>query len=474
VVEVPGYQPPAEASISFAGDRLTARGPTTYQAPANTHFSSIPANVLLVAAGPVDQLRAILQAYPDLSLIDIYPADIQTPTLSELVPYNTVIVIANYAFADSTALGDVLADYLDQGGSVIQTVPTFYGNGWGLTGRFIDEGYSPLTGSGDWFTLADLGNFDPSHPIMQGVQSASDSLRQVVDLNSEADLVAEWTDDEFIATKGSVVALNVFLADGYYWTGDIGLIVHNSITWLQTQAEVPWLTESPVEGNLAPAETQTIDVTFDAGVPEIVQPGLYTARLKVFHNTIHSVPDVPVVMNVTVPDAYGKLDGIVNGLGYCDQQPAPLTNLSLLVTGSSGITRTVQTDAAGAYQLWLNQAESPLSLSVEAADHLPVIIDGITLTAGITHTQNVDLRWARPCLTLSQSTGLTQTVVAGEFVTTTLTISNSGAADAQFTLVEFPQMLNLLDAAAAQALQSTGQVHVVTEPKMGLIGLCGG
>src|SRR5690606_9687103 len=139
---------------------------------------------------------------------------------------------------------------------------------------WVTDGYSPFIGTGDWFLLASLGDFDAAHPIMQGVDEASDSLRQVMELAPGASLVASWTDDEFVATKGAVVALNTFIADGPAWTGDIDLIVHNSIIWLQTQVgEAPaWLSVDPISGTVPIDAAQTIEVTLDAGAPGVA-PG---------------------------------------------------------------------------------------------------------------------------------------------------------------------------------------------------------
>ena len=61
-----------------------------------------------------------------------------------------------------------------------------------MQGRFITEGYSPFVGTDYNFLTADLGAFDASHPIMQGVTSASDYYRQMVDLAPCATPVARW------------------------------------------------------------------------------------------------------------------------------------------------------------------------------------------------------------------------------------------------------------------------------------------
>lgn len=305
----PAQAAPAQPStaVAYDGERpAQARAEFVAAAKLGGLSAEQPPNVLLLAAADVYQLQALLDAYPDIGQVDIYDARIDTPLLEQLLAYETVVVVANNAFAEPAAVGDLLADYVDSGGTVVQTVPTFYDpseSGWGLRGRWLTDGYSPLIGVGDWFSFATLGEFDATHPIMQGVDEAGDYLRQVVELAPDADLVASWTDDEFVATRGGVVALNTFLADWYEWTGDVDLIVHNSIVWLQGQRGEPvaWLSVTPAEGLAAPDETQALQVTIDASVPGLVH-GDYSAIIRILSNDPQLRRlDLPVTLHAVGP-----------------------------------------------------------------------------------------------------------------------------------------------------------------------------
>jgi uncharacterized repeat protein (TIGR01451 family) len=293
------------AAVSYAGDRVVAQNRVVAGPKAGALATGTEASVLLVAAADVFTLQAMLQLYPDILLVDTFDARLDTPTLEQLLAYDVVVVISGNAFADPTGVGNVLADYVDAGGGVVQTVPTFFdpdGNGWGLRGRFIDEGYSPFIGVGDWFTFATLGEFDVTHPIMQGVTTASDELRQIVDVADGANVVAYWTDDEFVATKERVVALNTYLPDDSIWTGDIDLIVHNSIIWLSDQGggDAAWLTTNPVSGTIPPGASQTIEIALDTNAA--AQAGDYSAVLKVHSNDPDELTvDVPIALQVIGP-----------------------------------------------------------------------------------------------------------------------------------------------------------------------------
>ena len=56
--------------------------------------------------------------------VDIFDAGIGTPTLAQLIQYESLFVFSNDTFFDRDALGDVLADYVDAGGGVVECIPT--------------------------------------------------------------------------------------------------------------------------------------------------------------------------------------------------------------------------------------------------------------------------------------------------------------------------------------------------------------
>lgn len=164
--------------------------------------------------------------------------------------------------------------------------------------------------------------------------------------------------------------------------------------------DVPWVSTQPVSGTLGTDADQLVQVRFDAGVSAIDQPGTYIMQLKVKENTPYDVPNVPVTMTVNVPASWGKLEGVVRGLGYCDTSQQPLANANVLIAASSGLTWTVQTDIAGYYQRWLDEAGSPFTVTVNLAGYLPESANGISVSAGFTTTVNFDLLWRQSCLNI--------------------------------------------------------------------------
>ncbi len=162
--------------------------------------------------------------------------------------------------------------------------------------------------------------------------------------------------------------------------------------------DVPWLAEDPITGTVASAATQTINTSFDAAV--VPQPGHYHAQLAIRQDTPYPTARIPVTMTVLPSPTWGRLAGTVTGLGYCDANPALLEGAEVVIRGMTS-TITLTTDLNGAYQYWFDEAESPLSVTVNAPQHAQGQVTGVGITGLHTTTLNFDLRWLQPCITVS-------------------------------------------------------------------------
>lgn len=179
------------------------------------------------------------------------------PTCSQatLLDQDVLVIYSDQAFADSTGLGDMLADFVDQGGTVIVALNALVQGADGLGGRFMNENYSPLkAASASSAGAAALDTFDAGHPLMNGVSTAGALAHLDVNTTgSEVEIVATWDSGEaFVAIKqldpaplpGQVIAINAPLDDGQ-WTGDVDEIVTNAIQWLSDNSRnLPWLEAS--------------------------------------------------------------------------------------------------------------------------------------------------------------------------------------------------------------------------------------
>lgn len=149
-----------------------------------------------------------------------------------------------------------------------------------------------------------------AHPITQGLQDE--------DLSGNFD----WVRGEDIGEQWDILAVDVqtptdvAMIAGEYGMGRFVFNTHNfcslsmipgsdiyiiqMIDWAGNggAAWVPWLDMEPKSGTIEPGASQTVTVTFDAGVEEITGPGVYQAWLDVVNNTTQEIISVPVTMNV--------------------------------------------------------------------------------------------------------------------------------------------------------------------------------
>ncbi|MFU8874561.1 S8 family serine peptidase [Micromonospora sp. SL4-19] len=124
-------------------------------------------------------------------------------------------------------------------------------------------------------------------------------------------------------------------------------------------ADVSWMTIDKTSATLAPGEKVTVTVGMTANVD---QPGTYSASVGIKENTPYTVQPVPVTMNVTPPNTWGKLMGTVTGTN-CQGVSSPLKGATVQVD-SKGISWTLTTDAQGKYAYWLDRKHNPLKIIV--------------------------------------------------------------------------------------------------------------
>ena len=127
--------------------------------------------------------------------------------------------------------------------------------------------------------------------------------------------------------------------------------------------DVPWLVASPLTATLQPGQSRNVLVILSA-VPdaEVTQPGTYTAQLIVGANTPTSVPPVNITMNVTPPNSWGKIAGVVTGIA-CNGTTAPLQGAQVQADGLDR-SFSLLSDKDGKYAFWAPQASNPFGIIV--------------------------------------------------------------------------------------------------------------
>lgn len=115
----------------------------------------------------------LLQGIPKVSEVKVRSGRTRTPSLSELLPYDLVVVTAYQSWADPDSAGNLLADYVDQGGAVVlmhRALDTTSGYRMALGGRIVNPEYSPVSRSGfipGWNVIT---SHFVDHPLTQSVE----------------------------------------------------------------------------------------------------------------------------------------------------------------------------------------------------------------------------------------------------------------------------------------------------------------
>jgi len=250
----------------------------------------------------ISDLIATMSSFDDIEMT-YYPVEnLGTITLNDLLPYSVVMVQNDFKWSsagtDAATIGDLLADYIDAGGKVVANMYTYSYDEWGMSGRFINEGYGPFTlTTQDIWGAGALGTvYDPLNPIMSGVNVIDDSWgHQDPGLAANATLLADWDDGmPMIAYNDNVVGLNLIgITGNTAFLSDLGTLFHNSVLFIGGTA---WLSVDPAQGVVASGTASDVAVGFDA---TSLDGGNYAAVLHIVTNDpVMPIYDVSVTLGV--------------------------------------------------------------------------------------------------------------------------------------------------------------------------------
>jgi hypothetical protein len=200
------------------------------------------ANYLLISAD--DNVTNTRQMLIDAGLsgtVDIFDPRNATPTLALLSNYASVLVWSNYPYQNKDALGDVLADYVDMGGGVVEKNFSFHDTTWGLGGRFVSQGYAAVNRTTNLWGSGSLGTVHmPGHYVMSGVSTLSaPSFVAITTLTAGSVSIADWDNGstlvaERIGLNGRVMALTFYGGDAKQWNAasvDNDLLMKNALEY---------------------------------------------------------------------------------------------------------------------------------------------------------------------------------------------------------------------------------------------------
>ena len=190
-------------------------------------------------------VQSYLQATGLFGNIDIIDCVTQTPSLTELQSYSSLLTWTNVDYFNPNALGDVFADYVDGGGGVVSAVfsTSSTASDRQLDGRWKTGGYEViLAGQGNLTSTATLGTvLDPAHPSMLGVSAltATSAFRPLTSTGLvQGTVVAEWNDGSILVAQGAMpnrIDLGLYppssACSGAFWdaSGDGDILIANAL-----------------------------------------------------------------------------------------------------------------------------------------------------------------------------------------------------------------------------------------------------
>jgi hypothetical protein len=200
-----------------------------------------PCAILYAPSQPDDPaLRAAIAAITG-STVDYFDARAATPTLSQLTPYCCVYTWANYAYADNVAFGDVLADFVDQGGAVVLGAWCVPSAGNYLSGRIMTSGYCPVTGNTSTSTSSTYAG-DGTSVIYDGVTTFSASYHDILTLQGSGIQDGTYLDGTIAHAYRpdfAVIYSNGIASTVLGSTGDWPLLIANACEALDEPAPAP-------------------------------------------------------------------------------------------------------------------------------------------------------------------------------------------------------------------------------------------
>jgi hypothetical protein len=373
-------------------------------------------------------------------------------TPAALLGYKGVLYAGNNSSGSSLGL---LTQYLDAGGRLL------------ISGN--DVGY--FNGSSPFYTqyleaqyLADnatSGNGSVvGEDIMNGlsVSIAADPFPDqytISGTHSTRIFVYSTTGPGNNGPAGSRIARNsykaIYLPFRLYYLGTLTIgeqiekdVMQRALNWLVGVGfdAIPWISESPITGTLTQSTTQNIQLAWNATLAAVTQPGIYTGSLKIANNDPGAQNTVlPVVMTVNPAATQGLLTGVVSSTGICDVKPAPISGARVYLQGTAGFTQTLFTNASGAYGYYLDQTQSPYTVTVSYTDHQTTTVS-VGITAGVTTTQNFTLRLQKPCINVDPK-NLQATLQLGNTTSRTLHLTSTGALPLDYHVFEVPSSVSM-------------------------------
>ncbi|MGA1795239.1 MAG: choice-of-anchor D domain-containing protein [bacterium] len=371
------------------------------------------------------------------------------PDLKYLELFDVVLLFQCWASEVSRKVGDVLYEYVISGGNLV--IGTTYwetrdfGFGWGAL-KDIDPLYD---GSCDWmYGELDTKSIIP-HPLTAGLTELSNCFARggPVTVRDDATAVAWWTDGDPLITfnkpGGRITAVTVLPSEPEYdpVIGDFFLLWENALKWT-AMGKSRWVSVNIETATIPPGSSMAIDVTFDA---TDMLAGTHVANLNISHNALNEPNPLPVPCSLTV-----------NGVKHLSVSPTSHDFGDVFTGGGETLTVTLTNsgnDTTIVSEIVIDNAEfshdASLPLEVPPFGRAGFEVTFAPVDTGVrigSLTINSDAEDYPSLVVDLIGTGILPPVIGvdpeslsealdlGEMVTRTLTITNTGGNDLEFSI----------------------------------------
>ena len=235
-----------------------------------------------------------------------------TPTVTELMAFDSVIVYRNYNYRDNNKLGDHLADYADQGGGVV-TMVFESKNRSSISGRWATEKYGVFeqstTDTRSWNTQGKA--LQPNHPLVKDFNTFEGYFRlNKSELRPGAQVVSRWKDGLPLVSYrndiANIVDLNFYpvsnkvMTHGWKSETDGFVMIANSLEWAANERGSQWITfangASKIEGSVPVVSEGIQGIKLNSNG---LEEGKYTAEINITTNEpVNNFHSVKVLLEV--------------------------------------------------------------------------------------------------------------------------------------------------------------------------------
>jgi len=297
-------QKPADPIINSA----TSAGKAITEEPDINSATPKAPQVLLVCDEGQYGVSAPLTALISTGLFsgnDIYVLpDPYNMSTSDFEPYDVVLVWSNYYFPDPFKLGNLLRNFVDQGGGVVLAM-NLYNLYMGLEGSITEAYYTPflpaapqtVSGEIDFSRLA-----QPDHPVFRGISSnlkySSDYQSASPVLNTGGILLASDTEGNHVVAEnraGNIVgiAINPRLITNTATNLETRRLFANALYYVWKDN---WVDIGIKKGIISAGDSSVVDITLNTTY--LKGEGLHANLVILSNDPDENILHIPVILDI--------------------------------------------------------------------------------------------------------------------------------------------------------------------------------